>query len=464
MGTARFPSQIKYIIGNEASERFSFYGMRAILVVFMTDVLMKERADAKAIYHLFNQGVYFLPLLGAFLADRVWGKYKTIFWLSLIYCLGHLTLAVWESEAGLYAGLALIALGAGGIKPCVSSFVGDQFTTKEQAPLIERVYSIFYFSINFGAFFSSLLTPWLLVKYGSSVAFGLPGILMALATLILWAGRRQYVDVPPSGPNGPAGFVTVAWSALRAKSRSKSNDQPQFEGHWLDHARARHNALEVSGAKTAWGIFKVFATVTVFWALFDQQGSSWTLQAKQMDPEFLGMRWEASQIQALNPILVLILIPIFSGWVYPAFERLGLKMTPLRKMSMGMALASLSFVSIGMLQFALDHGTKLSVGWQFIPYLIVTISEVMVSIPGLEFAYTQAPAHLKSTMMSFWMLTIALGNFLVAIIAKLNVFSGVGEFFFFAALMAIVATVFMSSARKYRPVESAQALEPSPAN
>lgn len=443
MSTMKFPSQIKYIIGNEACERFSYYGMRAILVIFMTKYLMMQEGNAKASYHLFASACYLFPVLGAFIADRYLGKYKTIIYLSIVYCLGHLVLSLFESQTGLYWGLGLIALGAGGIKPCVSAHVGDQFNDSNKS-LLEKTFSWFYFSINFGAFFSSLLIPWILPNFGPSIAFGIPGILMAIATVIFWMGRKQYVYVEPTGKEGPAGFLPVAWYAMTNQKLRKSGES------FLDVARNRYSAEEVEGAKAAVSIFKVFATVTVFWALFDQQGSSWTLQADKMELSVFGIPLEASQIQALNPIMVMVLIPVFSLGVYPAIERLGFKMTALRKMSLGMVLAALSFVMVGALQLMLDGGQKLSVAWQILPYLVITCSEVMVSVTGLEFAYTQAPRSMKSTIMSFWLLTVFFGNLMTAYIAKVNVFTGASEFFFFAALMAVVSIVFVISAARYK--------------
>jgi proton-dependent oligopeptide transporter, POT family len=142
---ARIPRQIPYIIANEGCERFSFYGMRNILTVFLVSSLLvhlpeSERgAAAKDVFHTFVIGVYFFPLLGGWLADRFFGKYNTIFWLSLVYCAGHACLAIFESSRpGFYTGLFLIALGSGGIKPCVASFVGDQFdqTNKHRAKVV----------------------------------------------------------------------------------------------------------------------------------------------------------------------------------------------------------------------------------------------------------------------------------------------------------------------------------------
>src|SRR6187431_2827381 len=189
---APIPRQIAYIIGNEGCERFSFYGMRNILTVFLVTSLLQHLSEAdragaaKHVFHTFVIGVYFFPLLGGWLADRFLGKYHTIFWLSLVYCVGQFCLALFvTNRTGFYVGLFLIALGSGGIKPCVSAFVGDQFdqTNKSRARV---VFDAFYWIINFGSFFASLLMPIALRKFGGAVAFGIPGALMFIATLILW--------------------------------------------------------------------------------------------------------------------------------------------------------------------------------------------------------------------------------------------------------------------------------------
>jgi POT family proton-dependent oligopeptide transporter len=197
------PSGIPFIIGNELAERFSFYGMRAILYLFMTTALVTHEgardlmsdARAKEWTHYFIAGVYFTPLLGALMADLWLGKYRTIMVLSVVYCLGHLALAVDHTRMGLIVGLSLIALGAGGIKPCVSAHVGDQFG-KTNAHLLPKIFNWFYLSINLGAAVSQLLTPKLLEWYGPHIAFGVPGILMFVATIVFWMGRNSFVHIP----------------------------------------------------------------------------------------------------------------------------------------------------------------------------------------------------------------------------------------------------------------------------
>lgn len=456
--TDRFPPQIKYIVGNEAAERFSFYGMRSILVVFMVSHLAMAQSDSKAIYHLFVSAAYFMPLIGGWLSDRFLGKYRTIISLSLVYCVGHGVLAIWENKPGLYAGLALIAIGAGGIKACVSAHVGDQFTEKNKH-LVAKIFDIFYWAINFGSFFSTMLIPWVLPRYGAGWAFGIPGILMAVATFVFWLGRDQYVHVPPTRKTGDVGFMPIFLYALTNQSK-----KPQG-GSFFDAALGKYKTADVDGAKAAANIFKVFATVSIFWALFDQHGSSWVLQAQEMNLDVMGFHLEASQISALNPVMVMALIPIFGMGVYPAIEKvLGVKMTPLRRMGTGMFLASTSFVAVGLCQSVLDGGTKISVGWQFIPYLLITMSEIMVSITGLEFAYTQAPRSMKSTIMSFWFLTVFAGNLLTAYVSEINVFKGASFFYFFAALMAGVSFIFAWTASRYKVrdyFEKAPAVDPA---
>jgi dipeptide/tripeptide permease len=202
------PPGVPYIIGNEAAERFSFYGMRSILIVFMTTYMvnklgMPDRmgdAEARGYFSMFVSAVYFLPILGAILAECFLGKYNTIFWLSLVYCAGHFALALNDTRVGLMVGLGLIALGSGGIKPCVSANVGDQFGDSNKH-LLSKVFGWFYFSINAGSFLSTILCPILLnsPNWGPRYAFGLPGVAMVIATIFFWAGRKKFVHIPPAG-------------------------------------------------------------------------------------------------------------------------------------------------------------------------------------------------------------------------------------------------------------------------
>lgn len=526
--TNRWPPQVKYIVGNEACERFSYYGMRSILAGYITGAVLKgglgQDADtATTVIHFFVFANYFMPLFGAWLSDKIIGRYHTILWVSLFYCAGHGTLACSDFVSGvqgkficLVVGLALIALGSGGIKPCVSAFMGDQFKP-EQSHLLQKAYGAFYWSINFGSFFSFLLIPWIKDHYGYSWAFGVPGILMGLATFIFWLGTKHYVRVPPGRETQTAGFLRVFFTAYKSHAGvipllnlvttlglpllamlafvppalSHKMTPPLRIIGWIgliavgvwyllivvtsvlgkmelpdkfwQAASSRCREPEITAARSVSPILFVMALIPVFWSLFDQTNSTWVLQGGKMVPaKLLGLSIGAEQMQSANPALVMILVPLLTLGVYP---RLGRLASPLRRMAFGMFLAAASYVIVAFLQMRIDAGAQLSVLWQTVPYIVLTTAEVLVSTTGLEFAFREAAPQMKSTVMSFWLLTVALGNLLVAGITKVfSTDAGAQEgsikaerFLLYAGLTFVVAILFSVVARSYRYRDAAAA-------
>ncbi len=615
-----FPAGIPFIVGNEGAERFSYYGMRAILYTYLAalyvrfahestlsqDVLDGAKARSTAVAHLFMAGVYAFPMLGAILADRLLGKYRVIFWVSIVYCAGHAVLAVAgrfaaqgdhaSAEIGMYVGLGLIAVGSGGIKPCVSANVGDQFSEKS-SHLVTRVFQVFYFIINFGSFFSTIVTPILYDRFGPEVAFGVPGLVMGVAAVVFFLGRNRFVRVPPR-PGGATGLLDVVsallffspvvaliaavfiqgdhYKAPSAAGKSGAEFYREYLTGYLGHlvvsswhyfalaallvgvgllvfsirqrrerddgflavtlyawrnrktrkkgqgffdvARAELGDEAAEGPAAVLRIVLVFSMVSVFWALFDQHASTWVQQAKEMDrtlhvPFHLGravvaativsalyggtwlMLWvsnvkvprtipkvlfgvvgaalvvaaaldvskgtttsielKASQIQALNPLMVMMIIPALNTLVYRPFEKRGTPIRPLRKMAVGMFLAALAFGVAALLQSRIEdaaaHGEKVHVLWQVAQYLVMTTSEVLISVTGLEFAYTQAPRRMKSTIMGFWLLGVTFGNVLVAFLAPMQKILSLSQFFgVFTGLMVVAAFVFLLLASSYK--------------
>ena len=504
---ARMPRQIPFILGNEACERFSFYGMRNILVPFLASsmLLYMPEADrpgaAKDIFHIFVIGVYFFPLLGGWLADRVFGKYHTVLWFSLIYCCGNAMLALFSHhEMGFYAGLFLIAFGSGGIKPLVASFMGDQFDQSNKH-LAKLAFDAFYWIINFGSLFASLLMPYFLREHGPVVAFGIPGALMFVATVVFWMGRKKYVHVPPVSAD-PNAFLNVVKTALL--TRGDGGSRPglaiaaigfllalasfalipyvgfvssaciaivvliAFGGYGaslqLERARGKHPDEAVQGVRAVLGILIAFALITPFWSLFDQKASTWVLQAGGMTkPDW----FEPAQMQALNPLLVMLLIPFNNLVLYPTLRRFGIEMSAMRRITIGIAFSGLAWIAAGGLQLAMDGGDAVSITWQVLPYILLTMGEVWVSATGLEFAYSQAPSSMKGVIMSFWYLGVTIGNlwvllansavrneFVTTQIATTGFSVAAFQMFFFAGFALLAALAFGLYARRYRVVDN----------
>jgi POT family proton-dependent oligopeptide transporter len=218
---------------------------------------------------------------------------------------------------------------------------------------------------------------------------------------------------------------------------------PAVRHYGPETARGPHAVVKIMG---------IFIMVSLFWALFDQSGSSWIRQAKLMRTvSVLGFEILPSQLQALNPVLVMLLIPFLDYVGYPYAEKMGFRMTALRRMTIGMLFAFLSFVGVALIQRSIDAvgPGKVNILWQAVPYVIITISEVLVSVTGLEFAYSQAPKRMKSTIMGFWLLTVAIGNGLVSILAEFGKLPLVQFFWLFAGLMLAAALIFGLRAHYY---------------
>ena len=533
---AGFPKSVFFIVGTEACERFSFYGMRSILTLYIVHELLGELSSAgtdglraandfaTTVGHLFTMGVYFMPLLGAWIADKFWGRYRTILVMSIFYVCGNATLALTVgSETGLAVGLALIAIGSGGIKPCVSSFMGDQFSPN-QREFIARAFGMFYWAINFGSFFAFGLIPVVKNEFGYAWAFGIPGIVMGLATLVFAAGTPGYKRhsgewvAEPAGTvvrrvlssaalygalpgwffcalmmlampemlgetaasanvfgkiffvagTGVAAFFAVAVifgiaaflpRALAKLAKAAHPDTSEsVPAEKCENAEPALSARVPAGTsmtlgerfRAIRGILLLFAVVPVFWALFDQMSTTWVILGGQMRATSLvGYPINTETMQNINSLFVMALIPVLSFFIYPALNRTRFfKTTPLRRMTLGMLLTAASFVICALLQNSVDAslaaGTPtISVWWMALPYFVLTLGEVLFSATGLEFAFSQAPASMRSTITSLWNLTTTAGNFLVVLVVALaRDFTAAERFYFFAALMAAVAVVF----------------------
>ncbi|XP_050436863.1 peptide transporter family 1-like isoform X2 [Adelges cooleyi] len=367
-----YPKSVWFIICNEFCERFSYYGLRTVLVLYLTSILQYDADKATIIYHMTVFLAYFSPLFGAILSDSYLGKFKTILYLSIVYAIGNLVVTG-ASMASCFSllnqrnlallGLILISIGTGGIKPCVSSFGGDQFVLPAQEIYLQKFFSIFYFSINAGALISTSITPELrkdVQCFGRDscypLAFGLPAVLMVVSTIVFISGKRLYKIKKPES-NVIVMASKCIYSALKNKIKLASDSSKK--DNWLDYADSNiYSESEIADVRSALNVIYLFIPFPFFWALFDQQGSRWTLQATLMNGRFDFLKWtmKPDQMQVVNPLLVLFFIPLFETAVYPLLKKIGIR-KPLQKITLGGVLAAIAFVCSAILQFNIIGGT-----------------------------------------------------------------------------------------------------------
>ncbi|MEQ2243388.1 hypothetical protein ILYODFUR_006645 [Ilyodon furcidens] len=372
-----YPVSIFFIVVNEFCERFSYYGMRAILVLYFKNFLRWDENLSTTIYHTFAAFCYLTPILGAIIADSWLGKFKTIIYLSIIYAVGQVTLAVSSIHditdgnkdgkpdtmavhiALSMVGLLLIALGTGGIKPCVAAFGGDQFN-EDQEKQRGTFFSIFYLSINAGSLLSTIITPILKAQTCGihtqqdcyPLAFGVPAALMAVALIVFILGSRMYNKTAPSG-NILVKVCKCIFFAVKNRFQHRSSRYPRRE-HWMDWAEEKYDKLLIAQVKMVLKVLFLYIPLPMFWALFEQQGSRWTFQATTMDGNFGLIIIQPEHMQTVNPILILIMVPVVDLIVYPLIAKCKINFTPLRKITVGMFLAALAFVAAALVQLQID--------------------------------------------------------------------------------------------------------------
>uniref|UniRef100_A0AAY4BWS4 Solute carrier family 15 member 2 n=1 Tax=Denticeps clupeoides TaxID=299321 RepID=A0AAY4BWS4_9TELE len=549
-----YPLSIGFIVVNEFCERFSYYGMKALLTLYFIHYLHWDKNLSTAVYHAFSSLCYFTPVLGALIADSWLGKFWTITYLSILYVIGHVVKSVGAipdvGDSTVHTvlsmlGLILIAFGTGGIKPCVAAFGGDQFE-EEHTEERRKFFSIFYMSINAGSVLSTVITPILrgdVQCFGGdcyALAFGVPAALMVVAD--------PHPKSPPEGNVMLRMFRCVGFAIGNRSKNSKHNSKRE---HWLDWAEEKYPKHLIQEIKMVMRVLVLYIPLPMFWALFEQQGSRWTLQATRMNMDLGGFVLKPDQMQMLNALLILVFIPIFDLGVYPLIGLCRIKLTPLRKMATGMIIAALAFgaatvvelnvivrdflcpvfllfffvtlysnfqtcsqivlfintrnedlnITVGNVEFFVPanfgisefsgqsfkcklalcdklivnflasyqgpgaveiqvmedvQANNINIAWQIPQYVLITAGEVMFSITGLEFSYSQAPASMKSVLQAGWLMTVAFGNVIVLIVAEGAGLQQWTEFLLFGGLLVAVCIIFSIMAYFYNYVNPDQ--------
>ncbi|GFS97778.1 solute carrier family 15 member 2, partial [Nephila pilipes] len=360
---AKFPKAVFFLVGNEFCERFSYYGMRTILTLYLIDELNFSSGVSTRLYHTFQIIAYFTPIFGAIMADSWLGRYRTILYVSILYACGNIIVAIGAIPHRLTVmrvmsiiGLSIIGIGTGGIKPCVSAFGGDQFN-KGQEKMRHHFFALFYFAINSGSLLSTALTPILRADvkcFGKNTcffaAFLVPAIFFVIALILFLFGKSFYVIKPAEGS-----VIVSVCRCIGYALYNKAVKKGEKKKHWLDYADDQYDTDLINDVKHLFSVLIILLPLPIFWALYEQQGSRWVLQGTQMDGEILSSFYiQPDHMQIINPLLILVLIPVFDWIIYPALERIKLCSTPLQRMTVGGLLCAFSFIVTACIQLIIE--------------------------------------------------------------------------------------------------------------
>ena len=431
------PKGLSVLFFTEMWERFSYYGMRGILILFMTASVASgglgfDTAKAGAIYGLYTSFVYLLALPGGWIADRVVGQRNAVFIGGCIIALGHFSMAI-PNMAGFYLGLVLIVIGTGLLKPNISTMVGELYPGDAGARR-DAGFSIFYMGINLGAFLAPLVVGLLAENVNWHLGFGTAGFGMVLG--LIWyvvggkhlgdAGRYEG-DVAEARQRGR--MVLIAVGVLVALAVAGLYMQSTGALNITAQALAGVGGVVIGGLAIAYfayvliaggldavekkrviAIFFLFLASAVFWSGFEQAGSTLNLVADRITDRTFGT-WEmpASWLQSVNALFIITLAPVFA-WLWVALARRNLEPSSPLKFALGLILLGAGFAVMIFATMAAASGNQISAGWLVATYLLHTCGELALSPVGLSTVTKLAPHRLVGQMMGVWFMSVSLGN------------------------------------------------------
>ena len=444
---SRQPLGLRVIFFAEMWERFSYYGMRSLLVLYLINALSYTRDNALALYGIYTGLVYLTPIYGGAIADKYLGKRRALLIGAILMVLGHFCMAF---ESLLYVALGLLIVGNGFFKPNTSSLVGDLYGPGEEGKR-SAGYSIFYMGINLGAFLAPLVAGTLGEKVGWHYGFACAGVGMTLGALQLLIGQDKLGRAGLKEHQNPVDFsdakllftwvgASVAfvcavvygfeffspWFDLLSKTQKVILELLSLGGvlFYLLHSKSNsagtlssNNAISNDPmSKSEWAsviaIFIVMLFVIVFWTGFEQAGGTMTLFAEtNTDRELFGYLIPASSFQAINPALIILLAPLFSI-IWTKLDHSQYSLSDVGKQSLGMIVLGLGFVVMSHAQNLSDTFGRVGPQWLLMVYAIHTLGELMLSPIGLAMVSRVAPAKLSALLMGVWLLSSAIAGYM----------------------------------------------------
>ncbi|MFF0064049.1 MULTISPECIES: oligopeptide:H+ symporter [unclassified Streptomyces] len=467
------PRGLANLFMTEMWERYSFYGMRALLVLYLaTNVadggLGFNDATAVAIYSVYNAMVYLLALPGGWLGDRVWGARKAVAVAGVIIMTGHFLLAV-PAEISFFVGLALIAAGSGVLKANISTMVGHLYPDKND-PRRDGGFTIFYMGINLGAFAAPLTIGWVGQKVSWHLGFAMAGVGMAIGLLFYFLGFRHLSEeshkVPaPLSAEERAGTIkkSLIWLGVAGAAYAIVGLAGLFTINWalwpltilglvlpayyLLRIKRDKDLSDVEQRRMS-GYIWFFVAAAVFWAIYDQTGSTLSLFAKNDTQSTLfGFSFPESWFQSLNPLFVMALAPLFA-WMWVALNKRDKEPTTLSKFAAALVLIGASFGVMMVAQGMAAGDARVSPMWLVGVYFIQTIGELCLSPVGLSLTTKLAPQKYASQMMGVFFLAVTAGDSLIALVQLIGAPTDTQGWFASQGVLAALAGLAIFMYRK----------------
>lgn len=402
------PKGLYLLFFMEMWERFSYYGMRSLLVLYMVENLLYSTQKAGNIYGFYTGLVYLTPILGGYLADRYLGQRKSVSIGALLMILGLFLLFIGGEKLFLLS-LFILVIANGFFKPNISSLLGLLYEKDEEKK--DSAFTIFYLGINIGAFFSPLICATLALKYGYNYGFLASGIGVLIGFVIYKLFENKFLK--------NYGLKPIAKSKGAHKNEKLTKRQKKRIG----------------------ALFILMFFVIIFWVCYEQAGSSLTLFAQYSTRRnFLNFEIPASYFQSLNPLFIMILAPVTSYiWIYLKNKRI--KITSVDKFFIALILISLSFLIMALI--GLDSSSLVSPLWLILTYFIMTVAELCLSPIGLSLVSKLSPKKFMSLLMGVWFLTSFFGNLLAGFWGgKYGQISNFALFITLSAISLISAVIF----------------------
>jgi len=454
--TRTHPAGLKTLFFAEMWERFSYYGMRALLVLYLVNHLEFPRADALAIYATYTGLVYFTPILGGYIADRWLGARRAVFVGGIVMALGHFAMAV---PALLYPALGLLIVGNGFFKPNISTLVGALYPPRDARR--DGGFTIFYMGINVGAFLAPFVCGTLGEKFGWHYGFAAAGVGMAFGLAVFAVGQARLgaSGLPPGRAPEQTRLRQGDWRVIAAFSAAAVllvfavvSLWPLARGLWAglsafaagsvalalallflmapQFVRSRTARSTPEERKRIAAIVIVAVFVIAFWMGFEQAGGTMNLFADKLTERVMfGWEMPASWFQAINPLLIIALAPLFA-MLWPRLDRSRYAPSPVVKQALGMMILGLGFVVLAIGQEHADAVGKVSPLWLVSAFALHTVGELLLSPIGLSMVTKLAPLRWVSLMMGLWFAAIATASYLAGILESLLAGSGIPLYWF----------------------------------